>query len=157
MRVVLRRGAIALAALTLLLAAGGAATSATRAADDSYAHAAAVVRAQGYVPNRPTEWTPGSTLNALTATAKDSADGYNQRAFFFVRGRYVGVDAPAPSAQLLEVWSAGTTVALLYILYRDADALCCPTGGGSIVRFEWNGRRLRTIGRVPPIRGSLHR
>ena len=153
----LRSGAVILAATTIVLAATRAAISATRATGDSYAHAAAVVRAQGYVPNRPTEWTPGSTLNALTATAKGSADGYNQRAFFFVRGRFVGVDAPTPSAQLLEIWSAGTTVALLYVLYRNADALCCPTGGGAIVRFEWNGRRLRTIGRVPPIRGSIHR
>jgi LppP/LprE lipoprotein len=116
-----------------------------------------VVRAQGYVPNKPSDWTPGDVFNALTATAKGSADGYNQRAFFFARGRYVGVDAPEPSAQLLEVWSNSDTVALLYLLYGGSDALCCPSGGGAIVRFHWNGQRLQRMGRVPPTRGPLHR
>ncbi len=155
----LRRGLILAAAVTLLgsVAAGATGSPAPARAVTPYAHAAAVVRAQGYVVDRPSDWTPGNALNALTATARGSADGYNQRAFLFARGRFLGVDAPEPSAQLRLVWSNGETVALLYLLYRGSDALCCPTGGGAIVRFHWNGHRLQTMGRIPPTRGALHR
>ena len=153
------RSICAAAAAAVLLGAGGAAAAGApaRRASTGEAHAAAVVRAQGYVPNRPQEWTPGNALNALTATARGSADGYDQRAFFFARGRFVGVDAAEPSAQITEVWSDGETVALLYLLYRAADPLCCPTAGGRIVRFHWNGRLLTPMGHVPPTRGDVHR
>ena len=49
------------------------------------------------------------------------------------------------------------TVALLYILYRSGDPLCCPTGGGAIVRFRWNGSRLVALDRIPPTSGAIHR
>ncbi len=155
----LRTWAAAAVAAALLASTAGAATDVRGSARPAsgYTHAAAVVRAQGYVVDRPSDWTPGNVLNALTATAKGSSDGYNQRAFFFARGRYLGVDAAEPSAQLREVWSDDDTVALLYLLYRGSDPLCCPTGGGAIVRFHWNGHRLQTLGRVPPTRGALHR
>jgi hypothetical protein len=38
----------------------------------------------------------------------------------------------------------------MYVLYRRQDPLCCPTGGGKIVRFRWNGRRFRALDRSPP-------
>jgi hypothetical protein len=144
-------------ALLLVTALAAALPLTSLAAGSGYARAAAVVRSHGYLPNDSSEWTPGSPLSALTATARASADGYAQRAFFFVRGRYVGTDARGPSAQVREVWSAGDTVALLYLLYRSRDPLCCPTGGGSIVRFHWNGRRLAPLDRIPPASGALHR
>ena len=155
----LRIQVVVAAALAVLATTAGAAADVGHAARPvtGFAHAAAVVRAQGYVVDRPADWTPGNALNALTATARGSSDGYNQRAFLFARGRFLGVDAPEPSAQLRQVWSDDDTVALLYLLYRGSDPLCCPTGGGAIVRFHWNGRRLQTIGRIPPARGALHR
>jgi hypothetical protein len=41
------------------------------------------------------------------------------------------------------------TIALLYILYRRSDPLCCPTGGGKIVRFRWNVTRLVSLDGIP--------
>jgi hypothetical protein len=56
-----------------------------------------------------------------------------------------------------ELWRDDTTIALMYVLYRNSDALCCPTGGGKIVRFHWNGSRLVALDRIPPRTGPLHR
>ena len=33
--------------------------------------------------------------------------------------------------------------------YTRADPLCCPTGGGKIVRFRWNGSRLAAVDAIP--------
>ena len=91
-------------------------------------------------------------MNVLVGTFTRSADGYNKRAFFFYRGRYLGTDAAQPSSDVGEIWGDGETVALLYVLYRPQDPLCCPTGGGAIVRFHWNGRRLVALDPIPPDR-----
>jgi hypothetical protein len=118
--------------------------------------AVAVVKGHGYRPDVST-WENAFKLNVLIGTFTKSADGYNKRAFFFFGSRYLGTDASAPSAQLQEVWRDDRTIALLYILYRNSDPLCCPTAGGAIVRFRWNGSRLVALDPIPPTRGRRHR
>jgi hypothetical protein len=115
------------------------------------------VRKAGYTPDRLLGWDTNATLNVLLATGKSS--GYDRRAFFFIHGRFVGTDATRPSAQIIPLWQDDTTAALMYVLYRRGDPLCCPTGGGRIVRFRWNGRRLLPLGGVPTdnLRALLHR
>ncbi len=126
--------------------------------DGGLAAAVALVRARGFTPN-VRDWQPGLALNVLTATLTRSADGYNQRAFFFYRGRYLGTDASTPSLQVSLMWENGETIALMYVLYRPRDSFCCPTGGGRIVRFHWNGQRLVALDRIPPhdLNAPLHR
>jgi hypothetical protein len=145
-----RAAALAAALAALLALPAGAASPGDRAA------AAAVVKSKGYTPDLRT-WDGFFKLNVLIGTYTRSADGYNKRAFFFYGRRYLGTDASAPSAALQEVWRDERTIAILYILYRASDPNCCPTGGGKIVRFRWNGKRIAALDRIPPRSGALHR
>jgi hypothetical protein len=110
-----------------------------------------VVRSKGYcVDSRTWRPEPIFKLQVLIGTYCSSADGYNRRAFFFYGKRYLGTDtrdASRDSPQ--EVWRDDRTIALLYILYRRGEPNCCPTGGGRVVRFRWNGRRLVALDRIP--------
>jgi len=145
------RRPVALAAVlaAALLVAAGTATAARQRARGGLAAAVATVKRNGYTPDSTAGWLGQSGLNVLVATATRSGDGFNKRAFFFENGRFLGTDAAAPSRELQEVWSTSDTVALLYVLYRRNDPNCCPTGGGAIVRFHWNGRRLVALDRIP--------
>jgi hypothetical protein len=81
---------------------------------------------------------------------------FNQRAFFFANGnRYVGTDRDANSWRIEEVWRDGTTIALNYTVYRNADPMCCPMGGTRTVRFTWTGSRV--VARDPFPAGSAVR
>jgi LppP/LprE lipoprotein len=143
------------AAAAVVAALVGLPTAAAGGSGDRGA-AAALVKKKGYVPNLRT-WDPTFKLNVLIGRSAQSGDGYNVRAFFFLGRRYLGTDASAPSASLQEMWRDDKTIALLYILYRANDPNCCPTGGGKIVRFRWNGSRLVALDRIPPRTGALHR
>jgi hypothetical protein len=80
-----------------------------------------------------------------------SGDGYGQQAFFFVNGRYIGTDASQPSATLRVVSQSDTEVTLSYPLYRKGDALCCPGGGQTKVRFQLNNGKLTALDPIPPL------
>jgi hypothetical protein len=149
MRMKLRVGVSTVVAMIVLGTAspGLAATRAQRAA-------VAKVSALGYRAHPASFWITDSGLNVLIGTLKRSGDGYDQRAFFFVNGRYIGTDASGSSRQVGEVWQTEDTVALMYVLYRRNDPNCCPTGGGKIVRFHWTGRRLVALDRIPPLTGE---
>jgi hypothetical protein len=144
------------AAIGIVALAGAAVSGAMEQGRGDRAVAAAVVKRKGYRPDLKT-WDSYFKLNVLLGTYATSADGYNKRAFFFIGRRYLGTDAAAPSAALQEIWRDDATIALLYILYRNGDPLCCPTGGGKIVRFHWNGSRLVALDRIPSRSGPLHR
>jgi hypothetical protein len=116
--------------------------------------AVAIVKRNGYTPKSTRYWYSDRGLNALVARATRSGDGYDQQAFFFFNRRYLGTDAKVPSRQVDEIWSDGETIALMYVLYRQSDPNCCPTGGGKIVRFHWNGRRLIALDRIPTTSSS---
>ncbi len=112
------------------------------------------MRGHGYCrPDTSTWEQPGySRFNVLVAVNCKylGGSGAPSRAFFFHGRRPVGTDASTDSTgPPREVWRTGDTVALLYVLWRSSDGHCCPTGGGAIVPFHWNGRRVVPLDRVP--------
>jgi hypothetical protein len=117
------------------------------------AAAAAVVTAHGYTPDVST-YRPNQTLRVLIGTRTGSADGYNQRAFFFLDNHYIGTDSGQPSASLRVVSQSDTEVALAYALYRPHDSLCCPSGGNATVRFQLNNGQLVPLSPIPPASSS---
>jgi hypothetical protein len=112
--------------------------------------AAAVVRAHGYTPNAMSDFHPEQTLGVVVATKTGSGDGYNQQAFFFVNGKYIGTDTAQPSASVKIVSQSDTEVTLAYPLYRAHDPLCCPGGGQATVHFQLNDGKLTPVGQIPP-------
>jgi LppP/LprE lipoprotein len=122
----------------------------------SLAAAKAVVRSKGYTPypNTASHWAGPATLNVILGTATGSADGYNNWAFFFVNGRYIGTDTKSPSAGIRVAWTSATTIALTYPLYQPSDPLCCASAGTATVRYHWNGAQLVALDPIPPAAGS---
>jgi hypothetical protein len=123
--------------------------SSEQGASGAVATAAAVVTARGYTPDVST-YHPNQTLRVLIGTRTGSADGHNQRAFFFLDNRYIGTDSSQPSASLRVVSQSDTEVALAYALYRPHDPLCCPSGGQTTVRFQLNNGQLAPLEQIPP-------
>jgi hypothetical protein len=113
--------------------------------------AAAVVTAHGYTPTDLSDYHPTQTLRVLVGTRTGSADGYAQRAFFFLDGRYLGTDSSQSSASIHVVSQSDTEVALAYALYRSHDPLCCPSGGQAVVHFQLNNGTLVPLQPLPPV------
>jgi hypothetical protein len=90
-------------------------------------------------------------LHVIIGYATGSADGYTQRAFFFVQGGYIGTDLADPSATIQMVWRTDTTIALGYTIYKTADAMCCPLGGAVTVRYHWTGTHLVALDPIPSL------
>ena len=107
------------------------------------------MRSKGYTPDPTTSWDLPHQLSVILATAAGTADGYEQAAFFFYNGRYLGTDAIAPSAGISDAWQDDTTVALSYQLYNATDPMCCPTAGSATVRFHWTGTQLIPLDPIP--------
>jgi len=120
------------------------------AKSDSLSAAEATVRARGYTPTNASDYHSGQALRVLIGVRTGSGDGYGQRAFFFVNGRYIGTDASQPSAALRVVGQSDTEVTLAYPLYRHGDALCCPGAGHRQVRFQLDNGRLTALDSIPP-------
>jgi hypothetical protein len=120
------------------------------AAAEGVSAASAVVRSSGFTPNDSSEYHSGQALRVLVGTRTGSGDGYGQRAFFFVNGRYIGTDTKEASAKLRVVSQNDTAVTIAYPLYRHNDPLCCPGGGQATVRFELNNGKLTPVGAIPP-------
>jgi hypothetical protein len=93
-------------------------------------------------------WMSGAAFNAIYGNCK-AGDGTDQYIWFFVGRRFVGIDAHAPSKSIIGLWRDDKTLAFMYVLYRSSDPNCCPTGGGRIVRFRWNGKRVVALDRLP--------
>jgi hypothetical protein len=117
---------------------------------EGVSEAAAALRSRGYTPNDTAEYHPGQALRVLVGTRTGSGDGYGQRVFFFVNGRYIGTDAKEPSASVKVVAQSDTEVTVVYPLYRKNDALCCPGGGQATVHFQLNNGRLTPLDPIPP-------
>jgi hypothetical protein len=113
--------------------------------------AVAEVKAHGYTPVSTSEYHPNQTLRVLVGTRTGSGDGYNQQAFFFLGGRYLGTDASAPSAAVHVIGQGDTEVTLGYTLYRPGNPLCCPAGGESHVTFQLNNGVLAPAQPIPPV------
>jgi hypothetical protein len=112
--------------------------------------AAVVVRARGYTPNNTSEYHSDQALRVMVGTRTGSADGYEQQAFFFVNGRYLGTDTKLPSAAVKVVSQGDTEVTLGYALYRPNDPLVNPGGGEAHVTFQLNNGKLVALGKIPP-------
>jgi hypothetical protein len=119
-----------------------------------FIHAESIVAAHGYTPDSNSQWARIDGLNGITATATGSADSYDRRAFFFYGNSYLGTDAPQASADVGETWSTSDTVALSYRLYKPSDPACCFTAGSALVRFHWDGSRLRALDIIPSADGD---
>jgi len=111
------------------------------------------VTARGFTPKGTADFLDSwpSGLHAIVAKDNARADGYAQRAFFFVHGRFVGTDQKEPSATVKLAWRSDNTIALSYAAYKTGEKLCCPTGGAIIVRYKWNGTRLKALDPIPPV------
>jgi len=118
---------------------------------EGLAGALATLRAHGYSANDTADYHPDQTLRVLVGTRIGSGDGYDQRAFFFVDGRYIGADTSEPSAQVKVLSQSDTEVTLAYPLYRSSDPLCCPGGGQAQVRFQLNDGRLTALDPIPAV------
>lgn len=149
------------AATTTPAGSTGTTPAATRTAPEpAFAHqetgaqglgeAAAVVRAHGYTPNDTAQYHPDQTLRVLVGTRTGSSDGYDQLAFFFLDGRYIGTDAKEPSATISVLSQGDTEVTLGYALYRKGDAMASPSGGQATVRFQLNNGKLAPLDPIPP-------
>ena len=93
-------------------------------------------------------WQQGWAFNALYG-ACHSTDGGDRHIWFFVHGRFVGMDTKGHSGGIIGMWRDLRTIAFMYVLYRPSDPECCATGGGKIVRFRWTGRRVEHLEPIP--------
>jgi hypothetical protein len=118
----------------------------------------ALLRAQAFVDKRcPAQereistqmWGSGLRFHALYGNCQ-AGDGRDQYIWFFDRGRFIGTDARKSSHLIIGVWRDDKTIAFLYVLYRQTDAECCPTGGGASVRFRWTGKGAAWLDPLPP-------
>jgi hypothetical protein len=118
--------------------------------------ALAVVSRKGYdasdyaIENVPDEATWKATRLRVLLGVRTPSDSYDQRAFFFLRDRYLGTDTRLPSARISLAAQDNTTVTIEYTLYRRRDPLSDPTGSSATVRYHWNGRRLVPMDPIPP-------
>lgn len=121
--------------------------------DRALASAVATVESQGYTPNDTAEYQPQHTLRVLTATKAGAGGSYQQRAFFFVDGRYIGTDSSQPSGSVKVTSQSETSVTLTYGLYSSGESPCCP-GSQASVRFELDNGRLQALDPIPPAHSS---
>jgi hypothetical protein len=126
----------------------------TEGASGSAATAAAVVREHGYTANSTSDYRPEQTLTVLVGTRTGSGDGYDQQAFFFLDGKYIGTDTKQPSAQVKVLSQSDTEVTLAYSLYRPKDPLCCPSAGQAQVTFQLDNGKLTPLQSIPPASSS---
>ena len=117
---------------------------------EGLAEALATLKSRGYTANESSQYHPNQTLRVLVGTRTGSSDGYDQQAFFFINGRYVGTDTKEPSASVKVVSQNDTEVALAYALYRPGDPLSSPSGGQAVVRFQLNDGKLTALDPIPP-------
>jgi hypothetical protein len=111
--------------------------------------AEAVVQAQGYTPVNSDGFTNDNRLKVILATATGSADGYQQLAFFFADGRYLGNDSKDPSAGISLSDQTNDTVTLQYAVYAPGDPLSAPSQPSQTARFRYDGSRLTTLDPLP--------
>ncbi len=121
--------------------------------DHALTAAVATVESQGYTPIDTAEYQPQHTLRVLTAAKTGTGGRYQQRAFFFVDGHYIGTDSSQPSGSLKVASQSETSVTLTYGLYSSGESPCCP-GSQATVRFELDNGRLQALDPIPPAHSS---
>ena len=117
---------------------------------EGVSEALALLKARGYTAGESSQYHSDQTLRVLVGTKTGSSDGYDQQAFFFVGGRYIGTDTKEPSATVKVIAQSDTEVTLGYPLYRKGDPLSNPSGGRATVRFQLNNGKLPALDPIPP-------
>ena len=144
-----RQALTALACIALVLSS----TAASATSDSNRAAALSYVRGKclGKETHVDTSmWLSGVRFNALFGNCR-ATDGHDQHIWFFDRGRFIGTDARHSSREIFGMWRDDKMMAFMYVLYRRQDPMCCPMGGGKIVRFRWDGAHVRALDRIPPV------
>jgi hypothetical protein len=108
--------------------------------------AAATMTEQGFEPVRLADWNPAHRLRVLIGRDEDGLE----RAFFFVKRRFVGNDDAVASASVRVVETRPNRVTVAYRLYAPGDKACCPKGERVKVAFRWKDGTLTPAGDVPP-------
>ncbi len=106
------------------------------------------VRAAGYEPVELAAYRPGQTLRVLVGRPREGTTP-GLKAFFFVRGRYIGNDALSSSMKLDVAKQRDREITLVYGLFVAGDRPCCPSGGEAEVRFRWAGDELQPRDEIP--------
>jgi hypothetical protein len=88
----------------------------------------------------------GSSFTGFSATLA-SADGTGDIVLLFDEERFVGWASNRMAANL-GVARRGSALLVRYAVYRNRDAICCPSGFRAIV-YRWDGNRVVHHG-VPP-------
>ena len=144
-----------LGALGAVVLVGGVSGAATASGDPNLARAMAFVRAKGCYSQDTSMWMKGWRFNALYGNCR-AGDGRDQHVWFFTGGRFIGNDTPTStkewnsSREIIGVWRDLDTIAFIYVLYRPSDAMCCPRGGGRIVRFQYAKGQVAALDPIPP-------
>jgi hypothetical protein len=107
------------------------------------------VRRQGYTPVSLDDYKVDHLLRVLIGKPAGTTPP-GMRAFFFVDGEYIGLDATSPSGKLRAGRQLEREITLVYTLYEDGDDACCPKGGDTRVHFRWTGEALAPREEIPP-------
>jgi hypothetical protein len=119
-------------------------TKAQRAARTA---AVAEVRRQGFTTLKLRDYDPTATLRVLVGRPVGDAAG-GTRAFFFLKDRFVGNDALAPSSKLTVAKQGKVTVTLSYGVYNPGDTAGAPSGRKR-VRFKLEGEGIHALDTIP--------
>jgi LppP/LprE lipoprotein len=107
------------------------------------------VRRQGYTPVSLDDYKVDHLLRVLIGKPVGTTPP-GMRAFFFVDGRYIGLDATSPSGKLRAGRQLEREITIVYTLYEEGDRACCPKGGDTRVHFVWTGEALEPRETIPP-------
>jgi LppP/LprE lipoprotein len=107
------------------------------------------VRRQGYTPTDLDDYKVDNELRVLVGEPVGATPA-GMRAFFFVEGEYIGLDATSPSGKLRAGRQLEREITLVYTLYEEGDEACCPSGGDTRVHFVWTGEALEPREEIPP-------
>jgi len=107
------------------------------------------VRRQGYTPVSLDDYKVDHLLRVLIGEPVGTTPP-GLRAFFFVDGEYIGLDAASPSGKLRPGRQLEREITLVYTLYEDGDRACCPKGRDARVHFRWTGEALEPREDIPP-------
>lgn len=113
------------------------------------------IRIQGFEPVSLADYKPRQSLRVILGRPKASTGVRGRRAFFFVRGEYLGTDAASPSLRVRVLRQSGGVITLGYKLFSPGDKASKPTGSLVKVRFTLADGRLVPEDPIPPVASRL--